>query len=343
MSPLIGECERLNVNHFILHTGQHYSYSMDRVFFEQLHLPMPTHNLEVGSGSHAEQTAKMLIGIEKTLLIEKPRVVLVQGDTNTVLAGALTSAKLAIKVGHVEAGLRCYDRTMPEEVNRVLTDHCSEYLFAPTERSRANLLHEGIPPEKVFVTGNTIVDAVFQNMQHIEGRENSVERLGLIRDGYCLATLHRQENVDDPRIFSSILRGLELVSEHFNLPVVYPVHPRAEKMLRTLRLNPKLKLTDPIDYFSFLRLERDARLVLTDSGGVQEEACILCVPCVTLRENTERPETVDIGANVLAGTDPEQILLKAKTMLGAKRQWKNPFGDGTAASKMLKILRAQEK
>ena len=342
MSPLVGECERLNLDYSILHTGQHYSYHMDRVFFEQLHLPTPNYNLGVGSGTHGEQTGKMLIGIEKTLLLEKPSLVLVQGDTNTVLAGALAAYKLGIRIGHVEAGLRSYDRRMPEEMNRVLTDHCSDYLFAPTETSRENLLKEGVPSPNVFVTGNTIVDAVNQNMERVKSEDYSVEKMGLTREGYCLATVHRQENVDDPEVFSSILRGLELVSKHLNLPVVYPVHPRAKKMLQAYRLNSKLKLIDPVEYFPFLRLERDARLVFTDSGGVQEEACILGVPCVTLRENTERPETIEVGANVLAGTDSEQILQKAQTMLQTKRQWENPFGDGKASTKILEILRQQE-
>jgi len=332
----------LNLDYSILHTGQHYSYHMDRVFFEQLHLPTPNYNLGVGSGTHGEQTGKMLIGIEKTLLLEKPSLVLVQGDTNTVLAGALAAYKLGIRIGHVEAGLRSYDRRMPEEMNRVLTDHCSDYLFAPTETSRENLLKEGVPSPNVFVTGNTIVDAVNQNMERVKSEDKTVEKMGLTREGYCLATVHRQENVDDPEVFSSILRGLELVSKHLNLPVVYPVHPRAEKMLQAYRLNSKLKLIDPVEYFPFLRLERDARLVFTDSGGVQEEACILGVPCVTLRENTERPETIEVGANVLAGTDSEQILQKAQTMLQTKRQWENPFGDGKASTKILEILRQQE-
>ncbi len=342
MSPLVGECQRLNLDYFILHTGQHYSYSMDGIFFEQLNLPRPNHNLEVGSGGHGEQTGKMLIGIEKTLLLEKPSVVLVQGDTNTALAGALAAYKLRINVGHVEAGLRSYDRRMPEEVNRVLADHCSDCLFAPTRTSKENLLKEGISQKKVFVTGNTIVDIVNQNMERVKSDDYAVERLGLTRGGYCLATVHRQENVDDPRAFSSILKGLELVSEHLNLPVVYPIHPRAKKMLRVYQLDPKLKLTDPVEYLPFLRLERDARLVLTDSGGVQEEACILGVPCVTLRENTERPETIEVGANVLAGTDPEQILQKTEIMLRTRRGWKNPFGDGKAATKILEILGQQE-
>jgi len=339
MSPVVRECERLGLDYFILHTGQHYSYNMDKVFFEQLGLPEAKYNLDVGSGSHAEQTGRMLIGIEKVLVDEKPDVVLVEGDTNTVLAGALAAYKLGIKVGHVEAGLRSYDRRMPEEVNRVLTDHCSDYLFAPTEKSRMILLGEGLPEEKIFVTGNTIVDAVYQNLEITEKKGNVLGELGLNRGGYFLATVHRQENVDDYRRFSSILKGLELVSEHFDVPVIYPVHPRAKKMMKRFGLEPNLKMIDAVDFLAFLQLERGAGLILTDSGGVQEEACILGVPCVTLRDNTERPETVDVGANMIAGTEPEEILNKTKLMFDVKRGWDNPFGDGKAACKIVDVLR----
>jgi len=339
MSPVVRECQRLGMDFFILHTGQHYSYNMDRVFFEQLRLPEAKYNLDVGSGSHAEQTGRMLIGIEQVLSEAEPDVVLVEGDTNTVLAGALAAYKLGVKVGHVEAGLRSYDRRMPEEINRVLTDHCSDYLFAPTEKSREILLGEGMAEKKIFVTGNTIVDAVYQNLKIAEGKVNALEEFGLSRGGYFMVTVHRQENVDDERRFSSILRGLELVGKHFNIPVVYPVHPRARKMMSMFRLDPNLKMVDALDFLTFLQLERDAGLILTDSGGVQEEACILGVPCVTLRDNTERPETVEVGANVIAGVEPEEILSKTQMMSDRKRGWVNPFGDGNAAVKIVDVLR----
>jgi len=229
MSPIIQECERLSLDYFILHTGQHFSYNMDRVFFKQLRLPGARYNLDVGSGSHGEQTGRMLIGIEKVLSEEEPDVVLVEGDTNTVLAGALAAYKLGVKVGHVEAGLRSYDRRMPEEINRVLTDHCSDYLFAPTEKSREILLGEGVAEKKIFVTGNTIVDAVQQNLEISEREIDVLTEYGLGRRGYFLVTVHRQENVDDEERFSSILRGLELVRERFDVPIVYPVHPRSRK------------------------------------------------------------------------------------------------------------------
>lgn len=339
MAPVVRELENKKANYFILHTGQHYSYNLDRVFFEQLRLPPAKYNLEVGSGSHAEQTGKILIGVEKVLEIEKPDIVLVEGDTNSVLAGALAATKLHIPVGHVEAGLRSYDRQMPEEINRILTDHCSDYLFAPTPKAKEILLGEGITEEKVFVTGNTIVDAVYQNLEIAKEAGNILNNLRLRPREYCLLTLHRQENVDNSTRFASILDGLSGVATEFRLPIIYPVHPRSQKMMSHFCLNPKnLELIDPLDFLSFLQLEADARLVFTDSGGVQEEACILKIPCVTLRDNTERPETLDVGANILAGASSDRILDCAKLMLSRDNNWENPFGDGEAGKKIVKVL-----
>jgi UDP-N-acetylglucosamine 2-epimerase (non-hydrolysing) len=313
---------------------------MDRVFFEQLELPEAKYNLEVGSGSHAEQTGKMLIGIEKVLLNEKPDVVLVEGDTNTVLAGALAACKLGVKVGHVEAGLRSYDRRMPEEINRTLADHCSDFLFAPTEKSKQILLHEGIAEEKIFVTGNTVVDAVFQNLEISKGKVNVLAVMGLVSGEFFVATVHRQENVDDMKRFRGIIKGLEKVRKNFGFELVYPVHPRSRKLLGKFGLEPRdVRLVEPLDYLSFLQLECNAGLVLTDSGGVQEETCILRVPCVTLRDNTERPETLDVGSNVLAGTKPDKIVDCVKLMLGKRNSWENPFGDGKSGKKIIEILR----
>jgi UDP-N-acetylglucosamine 2-epimerase (non-hydrolysing) len=204
---------------------------MDRVFFEQLELPEAKHNLDVGSGSHGEQTGKMLMGIEKVLCMEKPDIVLVEGDTNTVLAGALSAVKLGIKVGHVEAGLRSHDRRMPEEINRILADHCSDLLFAPTENARQILLSEGVAQDRIFVTGNTIVDSVYQNFEISERGGNIRDKLGLDNGGFLLATVHRQENVDDETRFRGILGGLEMVQKEFGFPIVYPMHPRAKKQL----------------------------------------------------------------------------------------------------------------
>lgn len=337
MSPVIRECEKQNIDYFILHTGQHYSYNMDKVFFDQLNLPEAKYNLDTGSGIHGVQTARMLAGIEKVLIEEKPDAVLVEGDTNTVLAGALSACKLHIKVGHVEAGLRSYDRQMPEEINRILTDHCSDYLFAPTEKSSQILLGEGIARKKISVTGNTIVDAVYQNLKL--SRIDILKNLGLQQKRYILVTAHRQENVDCPEKFKGILEGINLVSKELELPVIYPIHPRSMNMMKQfgLNMNHSINFIEPLDYLGFLQLEANARLVLTDSGGVQEEACILNVPCVTLRDNTERPETIDVGSNILAGTEPEMIMKCAMSMLSRKNGWRNPFGDGKASDRIVKV------
>jgi len=338
-SPIIRECERLGIDYFILHTGQHYSYNLDRVFFKQLELPEAKYNLDVGSSSHGKQTGEMLAGIEKILQKEAPDVVLVEGDTNTVLAGALAAAKLRIRVGHVEAGLRSYDQNMPEEINRILADHCSYFLFAPTPKSKEILLHEGIPLKQVFMVGNTIVDAVNQNLEIAKSKTQVLSRLGLRTSGYLVATVHRQENVDDKERFTRIIQGLKNVQRESAIPLIYPIHPRAKKQLHRFGLDSKgLTLIEPLDYLAFLQLEGNAKLVLTDSGGVQEETCILRTPCVTLRDNTERPETLDVGSNILAGTDPDRILEAAKISYTVRKNWPNPFGDGKAAKRIIKIL-----
>lgn len=343
MSPIIRELEFQELDYFILHTGQHYSYSMDRVFFEELNLSEPKYNLYVGSGTHAEETANMLIGVETVLIKEKPDVVLVEGDTNSVLAGALAAVKLHVKVGHVEAGLRSYDREMPEETNRVLTDHMSDYLFAPTEGARLNLLREGVTESKIFVTGNTIVDVV-QNSGLLNKPYGILSDLQVESTDYFLVTAHRQENVDDKERFKGILDGLRLVGEEFGISLIYPIHPRAKKKISEYELNAEgITLIEPVGYLNFLRLESKAKLILTDSGGIQEEACILGVPCVTLRDNTERPETLEVGSNALAGTNPEEIVKMTRIMLGKNKDWKNPFGDGEAGKTIVKILRHNDR
>lgn len=342
MSPVIRELERKRSKFYILHTGQHYSYYLDEVFLEQLDVPQPKYNLEVGSGSHAEETGKMLIEIERVLQQEKPDIVLVEGDTNSVLAGALAAAKLHIKVGHVEAGLRSYDRTMPEEINRLLADHLSDYLFAPTEKAKEILLGEKIPEEEIFITGNTIVDAVYQNLDIARSKANTLEKLSLQPQEYFLVTLHRQENVDNLGRFQGIIEGLQLISRNFEMPVIYPIHPRSRKMMSRFSLETEnLGLIEPLDFLGFLQLEANARLVLTDSGGVQEETCILGVPCVTLRDNTERPETIEVGSNILAGALPDKILEYSRIMLGSENSWRNPFGDGKAGERIIDILEAR--
>ena len=260
MSPVIRECENQGLDYFILHTGQHYSYNLDKIFFEDLELPKPKYNLDVGSGSHAEETGKMLVGIEKILKEEKPDVVLVEGDTNTVLAGALAVVKLGIKVGHIEAGLRSYDRTMPEETNRVIADHVSDYLFTPTETAKSNLLKEGIEEDKIFVTGNTIVDAVYQNLELARRKVDILNKLNLTPEDYFLITAHRQENVDVKNRLKGILDGLKLVYNEFNFPIIYPIHPRAVKKLKDFGLEvlKGTRLIEPLGFLEFLQLEASA-------------------------------------------------------------------------------------
>jgi UDP-N-acetylglucosamine 2-epimerase (non-hydrolysing) len=341
MAPVIRECEKRNLDYLVLHTGQHYSYQMDKVFFEELELPMPSYNLDVGSGSHSEQTGKIMTGIEKILMKDRPDVVLVQGDTNTVLAGALASAKMHIEVGHVEAGLRSFDRSMPEEINRVVADHLSHYLFAPTETSRQNLLQEGIEDSKILVCGNTIVDSVNQNKLIAERKTSILKRMGLGPKGYFLATAHRAENVDNKERLAEILSGLAGIHDEFSRPIVFPMHPRTRKMVECFGLDHSdLMVIEPIGFLDFLQLEANSTLVLTDSGGVQEETCILGVPCVTLRDSTERPETIDVKSNILVGARAESIIDGARKMLARHNAWKNPFGDGQTASQIMDWLKA---
>jgi len=338
MAPVIRECEKRGSEYHILHTGQHYSYEMDRIFLEQLELPEAGYNLDVGSGTHAVMTGSIMAGMEKIYSEGWPDEILVEGDTNTVLAGALVGAKLHIKVGHVEAGLRSFDRRMPEEINRIVADHTADHLFAPTENSRVLLLSEGIPEEKVFVTGNTIVDSVYQNLEIAKRSSSTLSDLGLKKDGYILVTSHRAENVDDRSRFSGLIEGIRRTGEELGLPVIYPIHPRADKMLKAFGIDTDgVEVVHPVGFLQFLQLESNARIVLTDSGGVQEETCILGVPCVTLRDSTERPETIEVGSNIIVGVEPERIVGGALKMLERKRDWRNPFGDGHAAERIIDI------
>lgn len=339
MSPVVRECRKRGLEFNILHTGQHYSYELDRTFFEQLELPNADHNLDVGSGDHGEQTGKILTGIEKVLKSNRTKEVLVQGDTNTVMAGALAASKMHIKVGHVEAGLRSFDRNMPEEINRIVADHVSDHLFAPTENSKELLLREGISDEKIYVTGNTIVDSVFQNLEISKKKVDPVKDLGLTEKKFALLTSHRAENVDVKERFQGIIAGAKLFSDISGMEVLYPIHPRAKKSLKQFDINTDgIKVVDPVGFLEFLRLESSAGMILTDSGGVQEEACILGTPCVTLRDNTERPETVDVGGNILAGTHPDDIVDAGVKMLNTKKGWKNPLGDGRSSVRILDIV-----
>lgn len=336
MAPIIFELKKNKIQYEIIHSGQHYSYNLDKVFFDQLNIPKPKFKLEVGSGTSSYQTAKIIEKTEKILRKIKPDIVLVQGDTNTVLGGALAAKQLGIKIGHVEAGLRSFDEEMPEEMNRILADHCSNLLFAPTKVSQKNLLAENIEKKKIFVTGNTIVDSVFRNLNN---NIDILKKFEITRKKYFLISIHRQENVDNPKKFKNIIQGLKKIRKKYQIPLIYPIHPRSEKMMKKFKISIKgITTIQPIDYFSFLTLEKNARLVLTDSGGVQEECCILKTPCVTLRNNTERPETVSIKANIIAGTIPNNIFKCTEIMLKRNIQYKNPYGDGSSAKKIVNII-----
>ncbi|MHA2335457.1 MAG: non-hydrolyzing UDP-N-acetylglucosamine 2-epimerase [Candidatus Hodarchaeales archaeon] len=341
LSPVIAACEKSKVEYFILHTNQHYSAEMDQVFFDELQLPSPDVNLNVGSGTHGYQTGTMILEIEKVLLEQKPDVALVQGDTNTVLAGSIAGSKIKIKIGHVEAGLRSYDRNMPEEINRVIADHVADYCFVPTVNEEKILLAEAISKEKILVTGNTIVDAVMRAREITT--TGIVEKMGETRKSYVFLTAHRPENVDNKKQLESLLKGLELISKHGDMNIIFPIHPRTRKRLNEFNLSlPKgIRVITPVSYMESLSLQSNAKIILTDSGGVQEEACILGVPCVTLRENTERPQTIEVGSNILVGVKPNKMLEGYKQMIQRKADWANPFGDGKTGARIVEIVKTK--
>ena len=342
---------RKRIQEILVHTGQHYDILMDKVFFDELDLPQPLYHLGVGSGSHAKQTGLMLERIEAVLQIEKPEVVVVYGDTNSTLAGALAAAKLNIPVAHVEAGLRSYDRAMPEEINRLLTDHLSALLFCPTDQAVRNLLKEGIEDGKtrsVKNVGDVMYDSILYYSKKAEKKSTILEDLGLWNSQsaipipqYYLATLHRAENTDDPKRLRSILKALDELAR--KVPVILPLHPRTRKMMNSYHLSSKFKNVrriEPVSYLNMLKLERNAKAILTDSGGVQKEAYWFKIPCVTLRNETEWSETVRSGWNKLVGTDPRKIVQEVnqleKTRPAEKR--KGIFGDGKASEDIVRKL-----
>lgn len=341
MAPLVRACTERSVPHTLLHTGQHYSYEMDGVFFEELGLPTPHANLAVGSGTQAYQIGAIVTGLIPIFERDRPDWVLVEGDTNSVLAAGLCAHKLGIRVGHVEAGLRSDDRSMPEEVNRILTDQISDHLYAPTEHSRARLLREGLPAGRIFVTGNTVVDELLHQRPRAEAR-GVPARFDVTPRRYALATVHRAENTDRPERLTGILEGLSGAASALGLEVLCAVHPRTTKVIaeRGLAFGAGVRPLPPLPYLDFLGLHAQAALTLSDSGGLQEEACALGVPCVTLRDNTERPESVEAGANVLAGADASRIIAAATAMLAKRGGWPNPYGDGMAAHHILDALLA---
>jgi UDP-N-acetylglucosamine 2-epimerase (non-hydrolysing) len=344
IAPLVEEMQRYpDIEQSLLHTGQHYDDKMSQVFFGELGIPWPDVYLGVGSGSHAEQTARVMIAFEDVLREHKPDVVVVVGDVNSTLACAITAAKLWVPVAHVEAGLRSFDRKMPEEINRIVTDALSDFLFTTSRDAGKNLLREGIPPEKVFFVGNVMIDTLNKHRARAE-QLGTPERFGLEVGHYALLTLHRPSNVDIPEVFSGILEALTVIQR--DVPIFFPAHPRTvsritefgfEELLATA-LN--LRIVEPLGYLEFLDLTMHAQLILTDSGGVQEETTILGVPCLTLRENTERPITITQGTNVLVGTDPARIIAAAQKVLAGRSQAGRvpELWDGHAAERIVAIL-----
>ena len=312
IAPLMHAYEGVaGIEPLLVHTGQHYDENMSKSFFDDLEIPRPDINLEVGSGSHAQQTALIIKRFEAVVLDHKPDLVLVVGDVNSTAACALVASKLNVKVAHVEAGLRSFDRSMPEEINRLVTDVLSDLLFASEPAGVENLRKEGIDPAKIYFVGNTMIDTLRKHRERA-GRSDILERLGLSDRSYAVMTLHRPSNVDDPMVFGRILSALEEI--HRDLPIVFPAHPRTVKTLKQLGLGPRidamrdLRMVEPLGYLDFLRLMDRARLAITDSGGIQEETTILGVPCLTVRENTERPVTAEVGTNQIVGTDTQRIL-----------------------------------
>lgn len=325
--------------HIIVHTGQHYDLEMSRIFFNELGIPEPGYNLEVGSASHGVQTGRMLERVERVLMEEAPDLVIVYGDTNSTLAGALAAVKLHIPLAHVEAGLRSYDRRMPEEINRIVADHLSNILFAPTETAVENLKREGIL-EGVHLVGDVMVDALYLH-RDVARRSRILEELGVKEKGYLLVTVHRASNTDDRRNLEAITSALVESGER----IVFPVHPRTREalqrhgLLKRLEGAGEVQVIPPVGYIEFLRLMEGARKVLTDSGGVQKEAYILGVPCITLRDTTEWVETVKDGWNVLVGADKERIL-KAIETFNPEGPRGEVFGDGRASERITEVLKA---
>jgi len=339
LSPVIRACIRKNIKFIIIHTGQHYSYELDEVFFNDLSLPKPDYNLHVGSCPHGEQTGKMLIGIEEILLKEKPNNVVTLGDPNSAFAGTLAAAKLHIPVCHIEAGRRSFARSMPEELNRLMIDQISDILFTPNETTKQNLINAGIEYERIILSGDPIVDAVRENKKIALDKSTITADFQLTPKRYFLATVHRPENLDDRRRLSNILCAFRELVKKYNYPLIFSVHPKTRKMIEEYVISTDgLLLTRPLGYLDFLRLEMDAAVLLTDSGSLQEEACILKTPCVTLRDETERPETITIGSNILAGTNSQDILDAVEIMLCSSKSWDNPFGESGVSDLIIKNL-----
>lgn len=344
IAPLLQSLQAFpHINNTLVHTGQHYDDNMSAIFFRELNIPTPNLNLDVGSGSHAQQTAQIMLRFEAVLTGQRPDLVVVVGDVNSTLACSLVAAKLQIPVAHIEAGLRSFDRSMPEEINRIVTDVLSTLLFTPSPSASQNLLAEGIPAEKIHFVGNLMVDNLLSAVPPASKRK-VWERFSLEPKGYAVLTLHRVSNVDEPDILLGLMKAIQAIARM--LPVVFPIHPRTAAQLQAVSSMPAVSasagliLTEPLGYLDFLSLLSQAKLVLTDSGGIQAETTVLGVPCLTMRQNTEWPETLQTGANRLVSLEPKQLLAEVTSVLAKPFEQKSrPAGwDGLASQRAAAIL-----
>ena len=349
IAPLCEEMKKYKeIKPVLVHTGQHYDFALSQVFFQDLKIPKPDYNLNIGSGTHGEQVGRGIIEVEKIIIKEKPELVLVVGDANACLVGALSAAKLHIPVAHVEAGLRSFDMRMPEEINRLLTDHISGLLFVTEPSAIKNLLKEGISKNKIFYVGNVMIDTLKSSKFKVQSSK-ICEKLGLKPKEYAVLTLHRPENVDDKKNLREIISTLNELQK--KIKIIYPCHPRTKKQMERFALLAQIKkmknliLTQPIGYLEMLNLIENARFILTDSGGIQEESTFLKIPCLTLRENTERPITCEIGTNIVCGTKKQRIIKEADRILAGKAKTGRipKYWDGKTSRRIIKILRNYEK
>jgi len=344
LGALVNEIKKHDVEHLLVHTGQHYDEEMSKLFFDDLELPKPDINLGVGSGSYGEQIGNIIIKLEKILIKEKPDLVVVVGDVNSTFAGALIAKQLGIKVAHVEAGLRSFDLTMPEEINRMLTDKISDFLFTTEESGNVNLLNEGVGKNKIFFVGNVMIDTLLKHKEKAN-KSDILGKLNVEKNDYCVLTLHRPSNVDKKEDFENVLSVLDTIQK--KIKIVFPVHPRTKKNIELFNLDGTIKkmenliITEPLGYLDFLCLIANSKFVLTDSGGIQEETTVLNVPCITLRENTERPVTVEQGTNLIVSVAKNKIIEKSLGIINnkAKTDGKIPeLWDGKAAERIAEVL-----